>query len=114
MELSLPRNWYQPEFARVTKRLKDVNGLPIRTTNQNSILDTRMYKVEYQDGHKASMIANSIAQILFAQVDQEGHRHVPFDDIIDHRTDGEELNQQDSFITTKFGTQRRRETTQVW
>ena len=32
-ELALPRNGDQPYFARVTKRLKDVNGLPMGTDN---------------------------------------------------------------------------------
>ena len=91
MELELPRNGDQPEFARFTKRLKDANGLPIGTANQNPILDSRMYEVEYQDGHKASMTAESIAQNLFAQVNEEGHRHVLFDEIVDHRTDGKDM-----------------------
>ena len=69
MELALPS-------ARVTKRLRDVNGLPIGTAHDNPILDSRMYDVEYQDGHKAAMAANAIAQNLFAQVDAEGNRHV--------------------------------------
>ena len=60
------------------------------------------------------MTANSIAQNLFAQVDEEGHRHVLFDEIVDHRTDGKEMKQQDAFVTTKSGTQRRQETTQGW
>lgn len=60
------------EFARVTKRLHDKDGLPIRTVNDNPILDSRMYEVEFPDGHKTSMAANVIAENLFAQVDPEG------------------------------------------
>ena len=47
MELALPRYEPIPEFPRVTKRLRDHNGLPIDTANQNPILDSRMYEVEY-------------------------------------------------------------------
>ena len=78
MELVLPRDEPGPEFARVTKRLRDHNGFPIGTANQNSILDSRMYEVEYQDGHKASLSANTSAQNMFAQVDEEGNRHILF------------------------------------
>ena len=53
--------------------MKDTHGLTIGTTNSNPILDTRMYEVEYQDGYKASLTANTIAQNLFAQVDEEGN-----------------------------------------
>jgi hypothetical protein len=60
------------------------------------------------------MKANAIAQNLFAQVDAEGNCHVLFDEIIDHRTDGKEVKQQDAFLTTRSGTRRRRETTIGW
>ena len=70
MELALPRDEPGPEFASVTKRLRDNNGLPIGTANQNPILDIRMYEVEYQDGHKASLSANAMDQNMFAQVNE--------------------------------------------
>ena len=73
-----------------------------------------MYEVEYQDGHKASLSANAIAQNMFAKVDEEGNRHILFQEIVDHRVDGKEFKQQDAFITTNTGTRRRRETTQGW
>jgi hypothetical protein len=73
-----------------------------------------MYEVEFPDGHKASLAANAIAENMFAQVDDEGNRHVLFEEIIDHRTDGTEVKQQDAFLTTRNGNQRRRETTKGW
>ena len=114
MELALDRGDEGPELARVTKRLRDANGIPIGTANDNPVLDSRMYEVEYADGHKASLSANVIAQNLFAQVDEEGHRHVLLEDIIDHRTDGSEVKQADAFVTSKSGAKRRRETTKGW
>ena len=50
-----------------------------------------MYEVEYQDGHKASLSANAIAQNMFAQVDEEGNRHIMFQQIVDYRVDGKEI-----------------------
>ena len=75
MELALPRDEPGPEFASVTKRLRDHNGLPIGTANQNQILDSQMYVVEYQDGHKASLSANTIAQNMSVAffIDLHGH-----------------------------------------
>jgi hypothetical protein len=99
MELVIPRDSDWPEFARVTKRLKDKEGLPIGRANNNPIL--------YPDGHKASLAANAIAENMFAQVDDEGNRHVLFEEIIDHQTDGTEVKQQqDAFLTTCNGNQR--------
>ena len=37
-----------------------------------------MYKVKFQDGHRASLAANAIAENLFAQIDDEGNRHILF------------------------------------
>jgi hypothetical protein len=88
--------------------------LPIGRASNNPILDTRMYKVEYPGRHKASLAANVIAENVFAQVDDEGGRHVLFEEIINHRTDGTEVKQQDAFLTTPKGNKRQRETTKGW
>ena len=88
MKLALSRDGGESKFAHVTKRLKDANGLPIGTSHENPILDTRVYEVEYADGRKASMAYNDININLFAQVDAEGNHHELFDEIADHRTDG--------------------------
>ena len=45
MEVALPLDTEGPDFACVTKRLKDANGLPIGTDNENPILNTRVYEV---------------------------------------------------------------------
>ena len=73
MELTQPRHGAEVQFGRVVKQLRDKGGLPIGTVHDNSILDTRLYKVEFlQDCHKVSMAANAIAENLFAQVNNEG------------------------------------------
>ena len=100
MELALPQgDSLDPRMARVTKRLKDANGISIATTDDNPLLDTRMYEVEYLDGERASLSANHIAEILFTQVPDEGNRN------------GQEVKHQDAFIMTRTSTERRRETT---
>ena len=98
MELYMPRDSNRPEFDRVTKKIRDANGLPIGCSHDNPLLDTRVYEVEYADGNKASLSANAIAINMFSQVYEEGNRHVLLDEIVDHRTDGTELKQHDSFI----------------
>ena len=115
MELAIPQ-WgsLEPRLARVTKRLKDANGLPIGLANENPILDTRMYEVEYLDGERTSLVANNIAENLFAQIDDKGHRQVLMDEIIGHQSNEHAVKKQDAFITTKTGTKRRRETTKGW
>ena len=103
MEVALPQDTEGPDVARVTKRLKEANGLPIGTANGNPILDTRMYEVEYVDGHKTSLTANAITQNMFAQVNDKGNIHVLFDKIIDHRSTTLALKQANTFIITSSG-----------
>jgi len=91
MEVALPSEDDGPTFAKVTKRLRDANGIPIGVANDNSILHTRVYEAEYMDGRKASLAANVIATNMFAQIDDDGNRFVLLDSIVDHRTDGTEL-----------------------
>ena len=115
MELAVQRGDNpNPQYAKVTKRLRDADGILIGTANENPILDSHMYEVEYQDGTTASLAANYIAENLFAQVDQEGNIHVLLDELIDYRVNGREVKLQDAFITTRTGTRRRHETTIGW
>ena len=115
MELAIPRGDNpNPQYTKLIKRLRDANGIPIGTANENPILNSCMYKVEYQDGTRASLVANYIAKNLFTQVDQEGNRHVLLDEIIDYRVNGREVKLQDAFITTGTGMRRRCETTIGW
>jgi len=114
MEVALPRDDDGPTFAKVTKRLRDANGIPIGTAHDNPILDSRMYEVEYLDGYRASLSANAIAENMFAQVDEDGNRYTLLDSIIDHRVDGTELKDEDAFITSKNGGKRRKQTTRGW
>ena len=114
MEIALPRDSDGPEFARVKKRLRDMDGKPIGRAHDNPILDTRMYEVEYMDGHKAALSANVIAENLFSQVDDEGNRYVLLDAIMDHRVDGSEIKGEDAFIVSANGGRRRKETTRGW
>ena len=50
--------------------------MPVGTANDNPILDTRMYEVEYANGHKAALAADAKTENMIAQVYDEGNRHV--------------------------------------
>ena len=115
MELAFDWGDDGPSFAKVTKILCDAQGLSIGTAHNNAILDTRMYKVEYLDGFTTSTATNSIAANMFAQVDDEGNRHVLFDKIVEHRCDGNEVKMQDTFTTNTRGVNKQHwPTTKGW
>ena len=114
MELSVDRGDVHPMHARVTKRLKDHRGNPIGTAHEKIKLDTRMYEVEFIDGSKQAMSANLIAENMFATVDEEGHRHIILDSIIDYRKTDSAIGKEDAFVISRNGNKRRRETTKGW
>ena len=56
MELAVPRGDNpNPQYAKVTKRLRDADGIPIGTANEIPILDSCMYEVEYQNSTKVHL-----------------------------------------------------------
>ena len=107
MEIAIDRHDDGPKSAKVTKRLKDKDGLTIGIVYQNPVLDTRMDKVEYADGYKTAMTENTIANNLLAQVDQDGQHLFLFNEMIDHRTDGTDIKEEEAFIHMENGTKSR-------
>ncbi len=115
MELALPKPGEDDlKLARVKRRKRDHDGQPIGVAHKNPILDTRVFDVEFEDGHTAAMTANGIAENLFAQVDQDGHRLLLMDEIVDHRQGPEAVSKANGFLTTKSGQKRRKPTTTGW
>ena len=55
--------------VRVLKRARDNYDNVIGRANENPILDTRGYIVEFEDGEQAELAANTIAQSMYDQCD---------------------------------------------
>jgi len=116
MEIGLPRGPDgELQHATVRRRLTTDEGVPIGRAHSNPLMDSRVYEVEYLDGATEVLAANIIAENLLAQVDEEGHRHMMLDEIIDHRKDeAVAIPKSDGFFTTPNGLQRRKRTTRGW
>jgi hypothetical protein len=87
------------EFACILNLKLYSDGNPIGKANDNPILDSRMYDVEWSDGITEELMANIIAENLFSQVDDEGNRYVLLDDIIYHRNTEGYISGDNGFIT---------------
>jgi hypothetical protein len=98
----------------VTKRLRDDDGNPIGRASNKLITDTRVFEVEYADGHTVTMSANAITQCMFEQVDQGGNRLLLLDEVVDHRSTKDAITHADAFINASNGRRRRRQTTKGW
>ena len=58
--------------ARVKGGKRNALGQEIGTYNENPMIDTMKYEVEFQDGTIKEYAANVIADNIYAQVDHEG------------------------------------------
>ncbi len=58
--------------AKVVARKRDADGNSVGIlANSNPILDTRIYEVQFPDGHIESYTANITKENMYAQVDHE-------------------------------------------
>ncbi|KAL7537428.1 hypothetical protein ACHAWF_005758, partial [Thalassiosira exigua] len=98
----------------VTRRMTDKNGRPIGKAHSNPMLDTRVYEVQLEDGTHDHLMANKIAENLYAQVDDEGREIQRFAGIIDHRKDSTVLTEENDFIKVQGGGSKCIKTTKGW
>jgi hypothetical protein len=80
--------------GKVIKRLKGEDGRPIGRAHSNPRFDTREYLVEYEDGTTDRYLANTIAENMFSQIDDEGKSHSLMKEIVDHQCDGSALTKE--------------------
>ncbi len=83
-ELMLPKGGVLVK-GHVTSRKRDRDGNPVGRANDNPILDTRSYIVEFDDGDQTELTANMIAESLYLQCDPEGNQYVLLEEIVDHQ-----------------------------
>jgi hypothetical protein len=62
--------------GRMTARKRDWVGNPVGCANDNPILDTRSYIVNFDDGDQTELTANMIAESLYSQCDPDGNQYV--------------------------------------
>ena len=115
MGLGIPRGEDDRLMHVIVKLRKlDDDGNPIGTESTNPLVDTRAYEIEFIDGTTETLIANIITENLLAQVDEEGHRQLLLDDIIDYRRNNDAVHKSDEFIETRTGNRRRKMNTKGW
>ena len=100
--------------AKVIGRATDQYGNVIGTYDDNPYSNTMMYDVEFTDGEIKEYSANVIAENMYAQVDAERFYHSILDSILDFKKDGNAVEKEDMYVTTKSGQHRARKTTAGW
>ena len=112
-ELLLPQG-EEMKPAKVKQRSRDERGNVTGTYNENPLLNSIIYDVEFPDGQIKEYAANVIAQNMYSQVDSEGRTFQVLDSVLDHSTDSTAVPMKDKYVVTKSGTKRLRQTTKGW
>ena len=99
--------------VKVLKRNKDFDGKPIGLANKNPLLDTREYICEYPDGTLDTYHANTIAENIWSQCDNDGNEFMSYKELIDHRKSDKALISDNGF-TTIDGVSTPKKTTIGW
>ena len=112
-ELMLPRGSTRPK-GRVTGRKRDAGGQVCGQANNNPILDTRTYLVQFGDGEVTELMVNVIDAQMYAQYDPDGNRYVILDDLTDHRKSSKALSIEYQKATDSCGRNTMRGSTAGW
>ena len=104
MELRLLQGSDKSLMRALVKRRKfDNDGKKFGTEHSNPLTDTRSYEVELIDGTTQTFTDNIITKNLLAQVDEEGHRKLRLDKIIDYRRNSDAVHKDDTFVDNCTG-----------
>ena len=116
MEVGLQRSGDEHmERAVVKRRVVDINGVPVGVPNNNPMMDTRQFEIEFNDGQVEILPANVIAESILSQVDEDGHKQLMLDEIIDHRSNDQAIKKEDGYVYNPYNkTKRRKKTTRGW
>ena len=86
----------------------------IGKSNDNPILNTAVYNVKTPDGMIHEYTANTIAENLWNQVDNDGWDFSLIYEIVGHRKNEDAVPKDKGFFETRTGTRRRVVTTKGW
>ena len=99
--------------GKVKKQSRTQAGELYGKANENPILDTRSYDVEFPDGTLSLYTANVIAQNVMSQCNEHGNVMHLMEGIVGHKTDGSEILHEDRCV--RKGTNRHlRKTMKGW
>ena len=98
----------------VKERIRNPDGTLKGTSNQNPILDTREYRVEFGDGSYQDYSANVLVENLYSQIDDNGTSFSLLKSIIGHRKKEDAIPISNGYITLPSGSRKRIITTRGW
>jgi len=82
-------------------RKRGTDGMFIGKFNVNPILDTSVYKVEFEDGKVECYYANQIAESILEESEVNSNISHHISDFVDHRKTDKALNEEDAYTIVK-------------
>ena len=92
----------------------DEQGKVIGSPDENPIINTLIYDVEFPDGNIKKYSANVIAENVLVNCDYEGYYSSMMAFILDHKRDGSALRMNKKYIKSKNVQIKLRQTTVGW
>ena len=101
--------------AKVIGRAIGPDGIVAGEYDDNPMLNSIVYDVEFPDGTVREYSANLIAENMLTQVDSDGYSLTLMEAIVDYRKDESgAISKDDGFVITKRGKKQPRKTTAGW
>ena len=101
-------------IAKVLQRSMDYQGGVIDNLDENLLLNTLIYDVEFPDGNVKKYAANVIAENFLVNCDSKGYYSSMMAFIVDHKRDGSAVRMDEKYIKPKNGQTKLRHTTVIW
>ena len=95
----------------VKRRKRNAEGMLIGTADDDPVLDTREYEVEFPDGSYAAYSTNTLLENLYSQIDEDGNTQVLFKGISNHRILDDALTKANGWTQMANGVKKRKVTT---
>jgi hypothetical protein len=102
-------------LGKVTQRAIGPDGRSAGSYDDNPILNSIVYEVEFPDGISKEYAANVIADNMISQVDHDGISTTLMQGIVDYRRDDSvAIPKSEKWVTTRTGQRRLRKSTIGW
>jgi hypothetical protein len=101
------------EMGKVIGRTLGDHGSTMGSYDDNPLLNSMIYDVEFPDGNINEFASNMLAENMFSQVNPYGYNTIVLKEIIDCRKD-DSVPLEDKYLTTRSGQGRFRKTAQGW
>jgi hypothetical protein len=99
------------QVGKVIGRTLGGHGSTIGSYDDNPVLNSLIYDVEFPDGNIKAYAANILAENMFSQLNPYGYNTTLLKEIIDYRKDDSAVPLEDKYLTTSSGQRRLRKTT---